>query len=395
MIAALLIACRLDAPPVVVIGGGPAGLAAALEASAGAEVVLYEGSDRLGGSALYGQAITAAPAGSALHTEGVEWLSGLGVRWDPARDPSGAGEELLRPRGGGPAAIAPLAERVQTVAAIHLGERVVGLRRDGGAWVVELAGGTSRRAAAVILATGGFMGAPRAARARMALPEEGLLRGAPAFADGGGLELAASVGGSVPFPADGLLYAHGTPAPDDPERALMIVESERGWVLDTSGVARPGLASVRGAAGMALQALPGATAWFVAAGPRARRTPLYDWEAQRMVPGGAVMQRQGLWADDAATLAAKLSVPVEALADLPRPMGALPLLRTTAKALSGLRTDADGRVLDETGAPIEGLLAAGEVAGFGRARGPASADSTMVIGAVVSGRRAGRAAVSR
>ena len=35
-----------------------------------------------------------------------------------------------------------------------------------------------------------------------------------------------------------------------------------------------------------------------------------------------------------------------------------------AKAFSGVRVDGDGRVLDPSGAPIEGLFAAGEVAGF-------------------------------
>src|SRR5699024_6408151 len=37
----------------------------------------------------------------------------------------------------------------------------------------------------------------------------------------------------------------------------------------------------------------------------------------------------------------------------------------TRKSLGGIRTDLDGRVLDDSGEAIEGLFAAGEASGFG------------------------------
>lgn len=47
------------------------------------------------------------------------------------------------------------------------------------------------------------------------------------------------------------------------------------------------------------------------------------------------------------------------------PLIAVRLNILTRKTLGGLQTDLDGRVLDESMKPIEGLYAAGEVAGFG------------------------------
>ncbi len=47
------------------------------------------------------------------------------------------------------------------------------------------------------------------------------------------------------------------------------------------------------------------------------------------------------------------------------PLIAVRLNILTRKTLGGLQTDLDSRVLDADGQPIEGLYAAGEVAGFG------------------------------
>jgi uncharacterized protein len=66
----------------------------------------------------------------------------------------------------------------------------------------------------------------------------------------------------------------------------------------------------------------------------------------------------------------------------------------TRKTLGGLHTDLDARVLDEHGAPVPGLYAAGEVAGFGGGgmHGYRSLEGTFLGGCLFSGRVAGRAA---
>lgn len=70
-------------------------------------------------------------------------------------------------------------------------------------------------------------------------------------------------------------------------------------------------------------------------------------------------------------------------------------LRTlTRKTLGGLATDLDARVLRPDGTPIEGLYAAGEIAGFGGGgmHGYRSLEGTFLGGCLFSGRVAGRAA---
>jgi predicted oxidoreductase len=62
------------------------------------------------------------------------------------------------------------------------------------------------------------------------------------------------------------------------------------------------------------------------------------------------------------------------------------------KSLGGIRTDLGGRVLGDNGAAIEGLLAAGEAAGFGGGgmNGRRGLEGTFLGGCVFSGRIAGR-----
>jgi uncharacterized protein len=65
----------------------------------------------------------------------------------------------------------------------------------------------------------------------------------------------------------------------------------------------------------------------------------------------------------------------------------------TRKSLGGLETDLDGRVLTTSGAPLDGVYAAGEVAGFGGGgmHGYRSLEGTFLGGCLFSGRTAGRA----
>ncbi|MFE4640165.1 FAD-binding dehydrogenase [Streptomyces sp. NPDC056730] len=76
------------------------------------------------------------------------------------------------------------------------------------------------------------------------------------------------------------------------------------------------------------------------------------------------------------------------------PLIAVRLNILTRKSLGGLETDLSSRVLTATGAPLPGVYAAGEAAGFGGGgvHGYRSLEGTFLGGCVFSGRTAGRAA---
>ncbi|WP_422124597.1 FAD-binding dehydrogenase [Planococcus sp. X10-3] len=76
------------------------------------------------------------------------------------------------------------------------------------------------------------------------------------------------------------------------------------------------------------------------------------------------------------------------------PLIAVRLNIVSRKTLGGLQTDLSARVLNDAGAPIPGLYAAGEVAGFGGGgvHGYRSLEGTFLGGCLFSGRVAGRAA---
>ena len=75
-------------------------------------------------------------------------------------------------------------------------------------------------------------------------------------------------------------------------------------------------------------------------------------------------------------------------------MSAVRLNILTRKTLGGLNTDLSSRVLGADGAPVPGLYAAGEVAGFGGGgvHGYRALEGTFLGGCIFSGRAAGRAA---
>ncbi|MEO8147072.1 MAG: FAD-binding dehydrogenase [Bacteroidia bacterium] len=74
------------------------------------------------------------------------------------------------------------------------------------------------------------------------------------------------------------------------------------------------------------------------------------------------------------------------------PLIAVKLHIITRKTLGGLETDLSGNVLDANGQPIQGLYAAGEVAGFGGGgmHGYRSLEGSFLGGCIFSGRVAGR-----
>ena len=76
------------------------------------------------------------------------------------------------------------------------------------------------------------------------------------------------------------------------------------------------------------------------------------------------------------------------------PLIAVKLAVLTRKTLGGLQTDLSSRVLQGDGAPLPGVYAAGEVAGFGGGgvHGYRALEGTFLGGCIFSGRIAGRAA---
>jgi predicted oxidoreductase len=74
------------------------------------------------------------------------------------------------------------------------------------------------------------------------------------------------------------------------------------------------------------------------------------------------------------------------------PLIAVKLHVLSRKTLGGIETDLDGRVLRDDGAPIPGLFAAGEVAGFGGGgmHGYRALEGTFLGGCLFSGRTVGR-----
>jgi predicted oxidoreductase len=76
------------------------------------------------------------------------------------------------------------------------------------------------------------------------------------------------------------------------------------------------------------------------------------------------------------------------------PLIAVKLHILTRKTLGGLETDLDSRVLGPGGSPLDGLYAAGEVAGFGGGgvHGYRALEGTFLGGCIFSGRSAGRGA---
>ncbi|AYG05154.1 FAD-binding dehydrogenase [Gryllotalpicola protaetiae] len=78
------------------------------------------------------------------------------------------------------------------------------------------------------------------------------------------------------------------------------------------------------------------------------------------------------------------------------PLIAVKLHILTRKSLGGIQTDLSARVLGSDGAPLPGLYAAGEVAGFGGGgvHGYRALEGTFLGGCLFSGRVAGRAAAA-
>ncbi|MBM4393044.1 MAG: FAD-binding protein [Deltaproteobacteria bacterium] len=212
MVFAFVLACatneevEADAPlaaaDVVVVGAGPAGLAAAWEAAErGRSVLVVDLADNPGGTALWGEAytfaagtevqealgvvdspdaaaaewyeITGVEADSsawvarylaAAPTEVIGWLLDLGVVFDNVLEDPDAGSvaRLHHPEGGGAGLLAPLID-ARKPDELWMATAVTGLRVDDTGRVVGVATGDGASASgwiegtATVLATGGFL----------------------------------------------------------------------------------------------------------------------------------------------------------------------------------------------------------------------------------------------
>ena len=92
----------------------------------------------------------------------------------------------------------------------------------------------------------------------------------------------------------------------------------------------------------------------------------------------------------------RVAPPHELLDPAAGPLIAVRLSALTRKTLGGTETDLHARVLGNSGDPVPGLYAAGEVAGFGGGgvHGYRSLEGTFLGGCLFSGRTAGRAAAA-
>lgn len=256
----------LDEPvDVVIIGAGPAGLAAAIEAAAaGATVRVLERESEAGGAAndagglmLFSGTAEQAAQGVADSPELLtsdwpaitggdptdpwfqyfaqqnvprvhDWLVGMGMDFSgPAADsPAGSADRIHVCGTGGPGLVAILLDAVPagaveygaTAEALEIHEgRVVGVSWTDGESTHFAAAG------AVIVATGGFLHDLERVRALFPeIPQEDLAYGSFAGADGAGLDMLTGLGAATQNLQAIGFYAHGTPSPEGEHEELVV-----------------------------------------------------------------------------------------------------------------------------------------------------------------------------
>ena len=89
----------------------------------------------------------------------------------------------------------------------------------------------------------------------------------------------------------------------------------------------------------------------------------------------------------------RVATPHKILDPAAGPLIAVKLHILTRKSLGGIQTDLDSRALGADGAPVPGLYAVGEAAGFGGGgvHGYRALEGTFLGGCLFTGRAAGRA----
>lgn len=411
----------LDSVDLLVLGGGMAGLTAGARAAEdGARVLVVEVADHLGGSVLFAGYAWTAPSREVVdqvlphgdpdlrHTlvdrfaEGIAWIRSLGVHVGESQPilPFGRGHafdtnqyvEQCRRR---------VLERGQiltstrTRSLLQADGRVVGAR-------LELADGASHevRAAATVIATGGFQGDPTL-RAAHVHPSAATipLRSNPA-SRGDGLRLAREAGAAT-GPDGAGFYGHlipsGVPFADSGDFVgLSLYYSEHALLFNLTNERFADETLGDHLTAMALLEQPGARGLLVA-DSRVHR----DWIVQAYVAGAeandkfAVASRRGgrcgvaesldelallpeEWGYDGRAIASAIAAfnattgaglgpqPGRKLDRLPLdepPYYVVEAIPAITFPFYGIRIDSSARVLDDDGAPIPGLFAAGSDTG--------------------------------
>jgi fumarate reductase flavoprotein subunit len=446
-----------EAWDVIVLGAGLAGHCAALEAAAaGARVLLLESQAEAGGSsgisagffAFAGTPLqaqsgiddgpqrlfedllvvgggAAEPALLRAYAEGQlathDWLVARGIRFTALEQ--GGGQSVPRAHRTDPVAMmARLGEAVAATPRItrRCGWRARALLRQQGrvAGVADEAG-AALRAAAVVLATGGFSLAEDLL-ARFAGAQAAALRVGGAGSQGDGLRMALECGAALRDMAhiNGTFGAH--PRSGGPRYEASLAFYRGAIIVNRAGQRFADESISYKLIGAACLGQPGAIGWQVFdqgvfEGGEAG-VPLFDFARDlaegRLLRGATLEELATLAGIDAAGLAATLAHYNAGIAAgrapgrdglcngtgsppaLDRaPFYAFPSQTALLATYCGLATDPAGAVLDAAGAPIPGLFAAGEVTGG--FHGAAYMTGSALGKAAFFGRAAGARAAGR
>lgn len=374
-----------------------------------------------------------------------QWCEDLGVKWIELRDGEGNSvPRWHRPLGGGEGVLESIWYACRTLDVRYLScSRAASLLMsgDGGVHGVRVAGDdweTELHARAVIVATGGF--ASNRAMLLDRVPELAAIRrflcgGAPQ-AVGLGHDLLTEAGATFTCMDHVWLYPVGTPDPCDStgSRGLVVrgVESDI-WINEHGRRFHDERRRGGGSGTQALLAQPGQHCWGILDRSEADRMVLLDNShyGSPTVRARARVEEflrssHHVWsADTPRDLAHRVGLPPDRVADAvaifnrdvvtsgfdshgidddhieghpisDAPFFAIEYMPLVQKNFGGVQTDSECRVLSQSGRPIAGLYAAGEVAGMagGHINGRRALEGTMFGPCLLSGRIAGSAAAA-
>jgi predicted oxidoreductase len=369
-----------------------------------------------------------------------DWLTAMGVEWTGVNQQEGNRVPRWHaPKNGGAGLMAAVEKRAMSLPIrCEFGTRVVDLVQMGGrvtGVVAEDAAGerTEFHAPVVLLASGGFNNNPDMVRTYAATQARGhtVLLGGGRGATGDGHALLERLGAEFTHMDIIWMYPYGTPDPTDPEglRGLVLRGMDSDIWVNQRGERFHNEALRGGASGAsALLAQDPPRCWSIIDAAMASRVTVSDpayqthgapnreaiqrlLDTSPFVARGATIAELALAADlNPVTLAATVADynavlasgaavdPVfgRPLAKLERiqsaPFYAIQFFPLARKNFGGVRTDLDCRVLRPDGTVIEGLLAAGELAGMagGHINGRAGLEGTMLGPSFFSGRVAAR-----
>jgi predicted oxidoreductase len=381
---------------------------------------------------------------AASRSEVYDWCERLGVVWEgPNPHPSNSVPRGHRPVGGGTAVTAAvtaaaLGRGVACATSTRVDRLLTQEDRVVGAVLATEAGEREMRAAAVIMATGGFVSNPSMLR-RHAPGLRGVRRflcGGAWQATGSGHRVLEAVGVAFTCLEHVWIYPDGTPDPLDPTGARGVLvrgPKTEVWLNERGERFHDERDASGGTGAPALLAQPGQHCWAIFDARTQQAVDLRDngyyglplqpdrpridtffatspyvWRADSIA---AVARAAGLPADTVEAEVAAFNAAIAAGAGRdPRtgrdlrgarpiaepPFFAVEYMPTVQKNLGGVRTDLNGCVLRPDGGRVPGLFAAGELAGMagGHINGRAAIENTMFAPCLYSGRVAGAAAAA-